>query len=192
MASGYTSQTKIMRKQSAADTPNIDATGATSEFHFAGGPVIVRRVGVDVTTAVVSDNSVACTATMSRRAVIGSTGTVVALGVFKIAAAGVDPAAGSVIYKDLAIADHDGESAEDYDADTSRATRNEAPNSNMTGPETGHEAYLILPGQSFVLTLDTNAEADSGAVVSWVEYEELPFTGPFRDGSNVSRDTSND
>ena len=104
MASGYTSQTKIMRKQSAADTPNIDATGATSEFHFAGGPVIVRRVGVDVTTAVVSDNSVACTATMSRRAVIGSTGTVVALGVFKIAAAGVDPAAGSVIYKDLAEA----------------------------------------------------------------------------------------
>lgn len=191
MASGYLSTTKIMRARAGADTPNIDSAGAVAEFAFPGGPVVIRRVGFDVTTAVVTDNSTACTATMSRRPVRGSAASAVTLGVFTFAAAGVDPAAGTVKYKDLAIADNDGETAEDYDAAKSRSTRNEAPNSNITAPQTGAEAFMILPGQSFALTLDANAEADSGAVEAWVEYEELPLRGPYMPAT-VTRDTSND
>ena len=81
--------------------------------------------------------------------------------------------------------------AEDYSATQGRARRFEAPNSNITPPITGDYAWLILPGQSFAMTLDTNAEADSGAVVSFVEYIDAPFAGTAR-LVNMTRDTSND
>lgn len=178
-------------ERSAADTPNIDSAGAVSEFSFPG-PVRITKVGVTVTTSVVSDNSVNMTATLSRRPVTGSSSNAVTLGVFRIAAAGVDPAAGSVIWKQLAIADHDGETPEDYSATTSRAKRNEAPNSDITPVDSGGNPFDVYPGQSFAMTLDTNAEGDSGAVYSWVEYVQLPWTGPFVDGTNISRDTTND
>jgi hypothetical protein len=51
--------------------------------------------------------------------------------------------------------------------------------------------WIILPGQSFALTLDTNAEADSGAVISFIEYIELPWNGNFVDQTLITEDTSN-
>lgn len=192
MAGAYTSTAKFVRYAAAADTPNIDSSGAAAEFAFPGGPVRVLRVGVDVTTAVVSDNSTALDLTMTRRPVRGSTSNAVTLGTFRVAAAGVDPAAGAVIYKDLAIVDNDGEQPEDYSASASRAKRFEAPNADITGPITKMDPFIILPGQSLALTLAANAEADSGAVQAWVEVEELPLTGVFKAGANISRDTTNE
>lgn len=176
---------------SAADTPNIDSAGAVAEFVFAN-PVIITKVGVIATTAVNPDNSVALTATLSRRPVLGSSSNAVTLGVFTMLAANASNlAAGSGVYKVCAIVDSDGETAEDYSATQGRARRFEAPNSNITPPITGDYAWLILPGQSFAMTLDTNAEADSGAVVSFVEYIDAPFAGTAR-LVNMTRDTSND
>lgn len=171
---------------SAADTPNIDGAGAVAEF-FHAKPMIVTKVGVIATTAVDTDNSVALTATLSRRPVLGSSSNAVSLGTFTMAPANntAELPAGAVKYKELAIYDNDGETAEDG------TLRNEAPNSNLVGPITGLEAYLILPGQSFAMTLDASAEADSGAVVSFIEYIELPFVAPYL-GTNVKRDVTND
>jgi hypothetical protein len=170
--------------QAAADVPNIDGAGAVAEFAFPM-PVIVKKVGVRVTTAVVTDDTVALTATLSRRPVNGSASNPVTLGTFTIST-GLDVTipAGRVIYKDLAIVDHDGEVAEDG------SQRNEAPNSNVVGPVDRMDGFLILPGQAFAMTLDTNAEADSGAVVGFVEVVELDYADIY--GLNVVRDTSNE
>lgn len=181
---------------SAADTPNIDSAGATSEFIFAE-PVIITKCGIIATTAVNPDNSVALTATLSRRVAAGTVGTPVTLGVFTMLAANAtDLAIGKGVFKVCAIVDADGETAEDYSATQAKSRRFEAPNSNITPPITGDYAWLILPGQSFVMTLDTNAEADSGAVVSFVEYISCGWGGPQSGGSgrlvNMTRDTSND
>jgi len=167
----------ILRKASAADTPNIDSAGATSEFAFPEGPVLLKRCGIVVTTAVDPDNTVAMTAALSRRPIIGSSSGALAIGNFKImAAAATNLAVGSVVYKDLHTDDADGETPEDYDATSyAKARRFEAPNSNMTPYLAGKDPMIIAPGQSFCMTLDTNAEADSGAVYSWVEYELLPL-----------------
>jgi hypothetical protein len=177
---------KKIVKISAADTPNIDGAGAVSEFVHPV-PMLVTKVGIIATTAVDTDNSVALTATLSRRPVLGSSSNAVTLGVFTMAPANntAELPAGAVKYKELAILDHDGETAEDG------SLRNEAPNSNLVGPITGLEAYLILPGQSFAMTLDSSAEADSGAVISWIEAIELPFVAPYL-GTNVKRDVTND
>ena len=175
---------KTKYRQSAADTPNIDSAGAVSEF-IADQPMLVTKVGLIVTTAVVTDNTTPLTATLSRRPVAGSSSNAVTLGVWSIVAAGVDPAAGQVYFKRLHIDDADGETAEDG------TLRNEAPNSNITAPETGMEAFVILPGQSFAITLDASAEADSGAVVSFIEYVELPWSGPYVDQTNIHEDVTN-
>lgn len=170
---------------SAADTPNIDSAGAVSEFIFAA-PVKVTKVGLTATTAVNPDNSVALTATLSRRPVLTSSSNAVTLGVFTVMAANAtNLAAGATVWKSLHIDDADGETAEDG------TLRFEAPNSNITAAETGLDPFIILPGQSFAITLDTNAEADSGAVISFVEYILLPWTGPYVDQANVTEDVSN-
>lgn len=170
---------------SAADVPNIDSAGAVSEFVFPM-PVKIVKVGIIVTTAVNPDNSVALTATLSRRPTLNSATNAVSLGVFTVMAANAtNLAAGTVVYKRLHIDDADGETAEDG------SLRNEAPNSNLTAAETGLDPYVILPGQSFAITLDTNAEADSGAVVSFVEYVRLPFTGNLVNQTNITEDVSN-
>lgn len=173
---------------SAADTPNIDSAGAVSEFVFPF-PVTIKKVALIVTTAVVTDDSTACTLTLTRRPVVGSSSNAVTLGTFNAIAAGVDPAAGSFIWAPCIIADNDGEQPEDYDADTSRAVRFEAPNSNITAPETGEDAWTILPGQSFAMTLASNAEGDSGAVYSAVEYVALPFNAQLIDQDNMTEKT---
>ncbi len=172
----------------AADTPNIDSSQAAGEFIFAG-PVLITKVGLTVTTAVVTDNSADCDLILSRRPVAGSSSNEVALGIFKAIAAGVDPAAGSVQWAHTNVIDTDGEQPEDYDADTSRAWRNEAPNSNITAAETGENPWVILPGQSFAMTLESGAEGDSGAVRGWVEYIELPYNSKYIDQTNVTQRT---
>lgn len=177
-------------QMAAADTPNVDSAGAVAEFVFPN-PVVITKVGLTVTTTIVTDGTTDFTATMSRRPILGSSSNEVDLGVFKMAEAGVDPAAGDVIWKELAIADHDGETPEDS-AGHASPTRNEAPNSDAVGPITGLDGFLILPGQSFVMTLDSSAEADSGAARAWVEYVDLPFNGVYIDQDNISRDTTND
>lgn len=172
---------------SAADTPNIDSAGAVSEFIFPF-PVIIKKVALLVTTAVVTDNSTACTLTLTRRPVAGSSSNAVTLGTFNAIAAGVDPAAGSFIWADCLILDTDGETPEDS-AGYSRPVRFEAPNSNITAPETGEDAWTILPGQSFAMTLAANAEGDSGAVMSAVEYVALPFNAHLIDQANMTERT---
>jgi hypothetical protein len=170
---------------SAADTPNIDSAGAVAEF-ITACPAIITKVGVMVTTAVNPDNSVALTATLSRRPVLTSSSNAVTLGTFTIMAANAtNLAVGAVRFKRLHIDDADGETAEDG------TLRNEAPSSNITAAETGMNPWIILPGQSFALTLDTNAEADSGAVISFIEYIELPWNGNFVDQTLITEDTSN-
>lgn len=171
-------------KVSAADTPNIDSAGAVSEFIF-GGPVLITKVGILVTTAVDPDNSTALTMTLTRRPVLTSSSNAVTLGTFHVmAAAASNLAAGSVVFKRCHIDDADGETAEDG------SLRNEAPNSNITAPETGLDAWIILPGQSFAMTLASSAEADSGAVYSFVEYLELPWNGALVDQTNITEDTT--
>jgi hypothetical protein len=167
----------------AADTPNVDSAGAVGEFIF-GGPVLVVRVGLITTTAIVVDNSTAFTFALSRRPTVGSTAGAVGLGTFLASAAGVDKAAGTVMFKDLYIEDNDGEEAEDG------TTRHEAPNSNLTASETGFSPYVIRPGESFAMTLDTNAEADSGAAIGFVEVIDLPWNGPFVDQATIFEDVS--
>lgn len=185
---------------SAADTPNIDGAGAVSEFAFPM-PVIVTRVGVTATTTVDTDNSVALTATLSRRPLRGSASNAVTLGVFAMAPANnaTRLVAGNTVYKDLAIVDHDGETAEDG------SLRNVAPNRAIASPIPSptifegtlatldkFNAFLILPGQSFAMTLDSNAEADSGAVVSFVEVIELPLDAEIFDpDGKINADVSN-
>lgn len=176
---------RIQYQVSAADTPNIDSAGAVSEFRFAG-PVIITKVGVTVTTAVDPDNSVALTATLTRRPVTGSASNAVTLGVFTMKAANsANTAAGSVIFKRCHIDDADGETAEDG------TLRNEAPNSNISANYSGADAWLIQPGQSFAMTLDASAEADSGAVYSWVEYIQLPWNGTPVTRTVIAEDVSN-
>ncbi len=171
---------------SAADTPNIDSAGATSEF-IPVLPFVVTRVGVLVTTAVDPDNSVAMNALLTRRITVGSSSSAVALGTFKImAAAATNLAVGQIVYKDLHIDDSDGETAEDG------TTRNEAPSSNVTQFLDGYGAFLIPAGQSFCMTLDTNAEADSGAVISFIEGYYLPLLSHLADVNPLMRDTTND
>ena len=177
---------------SAADTPNIDSAGAVAEF-IPVLPFVVTRVGILATTAVNPDNSVAMTAALSRRITVGSASSEVSLGTFTIMAANAtNLAVGQIVYKDLHIDDADGETAEDYDANTSRAVRNEAPNSNLTPFLSGYEACLIPAGQSFAITLATNAEADSGAVISFIEGYYLPLLSHLADVDPLMRDTSND
>ena len=184
------------RQLSAADTPNIDSAGAVSEFVFAG-PVVITRVGLFVTTAVNPDNSVAMTAALSRRPTIGSASSEVNLGTWLIMAANAaNLAVGTVVYKDLHIDDADGEAPEDFNANN-KARRFEAPNSNLVGATiqggTLANPYMIPPSQSFAITLETNAEADSGAVYSWVEFYELPINGPnIISTATLNRDTSNE
>lgn len=173
---------KILVEMAPADTPNMDSAASVAEFVFGSRPVIIKRVGLVVTTALDTDNSVACTATMTRRPVAGSSSNAVSLGTFAIAAANSAVAAGKVVVKDLAITDHDGETAEDG------SLRHEAPNSNITPPVTGHPGFLILPGQSFAITLDTNAECDSGAARAFVEYLPLGLSDVYDE--NVIYDTS--
>ena len=166
----------------ASDVPNIDNSADASEFVFPN-PVIIKRVGLIVTTAVVTDNSVACTFQLSRRPVAGSASNAVGLGTFNAIAAGVDPAAGSVIWADCNVIDSDGETAEDG------TTRYEAPNANITAPESRKNPWLILPGQSFAWTLDTNAHGDSGVVRGFVEYIDVPFTDGYVDQANITQRT---
>ncbi len=166
----------------AADTPNIDSSQAAGEFIFPG-PVLITKVGILVTTAVVTDNSADCDLTLTRRPVAGSSSNEVTLGTFKAIAAGVDPAAGSVQWAHTNVVDADGETAEDG------TTRNEAPNTNITPAETRGNPWVILPGQSFAMTLESGAEGDSGAVRGWVEYIELPFNANYIDGTNVTERT---
>lgn len=177
---------RIVRELAAADTPNIDSAGAVAEFQFAG-PVRLKRVGLIVTTEVNPDNSVALTLAMSRRVTLGSASGAVSLGVFTVMAANAaNLAVGKYVYKDLHIDDADGETAEDG------TTRYEAPNSNLTSAFTRGNPFDIPAGQSFALTLESNAEADSGAVRAFVEYEHLPLSGPYRyELTNINEDTSN-
>lgn len=171
---------------SAADTPNIDSAGAVSEF-IPVLPFVVTRVGILVTTAVDPDNSVAMTATLTRRVTVGSASSAVTLGVFKImAAAATNLAVGQIVYKDLHIDDGDGETAEDG---TLRFT---APSAGITAHATGVNPWLIPAGQSFAMTLDTNAEADSGAVISFIEGYYLPLLSNIADVSPLMRDVTND
>lgn len=176
---------------SAADDINIDSAGDVVEF-VPIMPFVATRVGIVVTTAVNPDNSVALTATMSRRPTIGSTSNAVTLGVFTIMAANAtNLAVGDIVYKDLHIDDADGEQPEDYSATQARARRFEAPNSNLTAPVSGQSGFLIPAGQSFALTLDTNAEADSGAVYTFLEGYYLPVTsGVVISTATVLKDTS--
>lgn len=171
---------------SAADTPNIDSAGAVSEF-IPVLPFVVTRVGVLVTTAVDPDNSVAMTATLSRRVTVGSSGSAVSIGVFKImAAAATNLAVGQIVYKDLHIDDGDGETAEDS------SLRFTAPSAGLTAAVTGYTPYLIPAGQSFAITLDTNAEADSGAVISFIEGYYLPLLSHISDVNPLMRDVTQD
>jgi len=171
---------------SAADTPNIDSAGATSEF-IPVLPFVVTRVGILVTTAVDPDNSVAMTATLTRRVTVGSASSAVTLGTFKImAAAATNLAVGQIVYKDCHIDDADGETAEDG------TTRYTAPSAGITAFETGFTGWLIPAGQSLCMTLDTNAEADSGAVMSFVEGYYLPLLSHLSDVNPLMRDVTND
>lgn len=177
---------------SAADTPNIDSAGAVSEF-IPVLPFVATRVGILVTTAVNPDNSVALTMEMERRVTVGSASSAVTLGTFTVmAAAATNLAVGQIVYKDLHIDDSDGEQPEDYDANTSRARRYEAPSADITVHATGLHPFLIPAGQSFALTLDSNAEADSGAVISFLEGYYLPLLSHLADVDPLMRDTTND
>lgn len=171
----------------AADTPNIDSAGAVGEFVFSD-PVLVTKVGILVTTTVVTDNSNDCDFTLTRRPTVGSASGAVTLGTFKAIAAGVDPAAGAFNWAKCVIADTDGESPEDA-AGHSAPVRFEAPNSNISAPETGMEGFVILPGQSLAMTLEADAEADSGAVRGWCEYIRLPWTANFVDQATMTQRT---
>jgi hypothetical protein len=171
---------------SAADTPNIDGAGAVAEF-IPVLPLVVTRVGVLVTTAVNPDNSVAMTAALSRRITVGSASSEVNIGTFKIMAANAtNLAVGQIVYKDLHIDDSDGETAEDG------TTRNTAPSAALTTAVTGLTPFLIPAGQSFAMTLETNAEADSGAVISFVEGYYLPLLSHLSDVNPLMRDVTND
>jgi hypothetical protein len=166
----------------AADTPNIDGSTAVGEFIFPN-PVIITKVGYIVTTAVVADGTENMDFDLSRRPVVGSSSNAVALAQFRAQAANVDTAAGDVVWVHTNVLDTDGETAEDG------TTRYEAPNANITAPETRRNPWLILPGQSFAMTLQTDAEADSGAVRGFVEYIDLPWNDGFVDQTNVIEGT---
>jgi len=175
---------RIRYQVSAADTPNIDSAGAVSEFVFAG-PVIITKFGVTVTTAVDPDNSTALTMTLTRRPTLNSATNAVTLGTFTMMTANqANLAAGSVKFKRLHIDDANGETAEDG------TLRFEAPNSNISAAYTGADPWVILPGQSFAATLAASAEADSGAVISWVEYIQLPWNGTAVAGTNITEDVT--
>jgi len=178
---------RITRMQSAADTPNIDSAGAVSEF-LVEGPALLKRVGIIVTTAVNPDNAVALTLALSRRPTPGSSSGEVNIGTFRVMAANAaNLAVGSVVYKDLHIDDADGEVAEDG------TTRFEAPSSNLTAYLTAKNPFIIPPGQTFAMTLEASAEADSGAVVSFVEYVQLPImSDSVIATATVSRDVTQD
>lgn len=184
---------RIVPLVSAADTPNIDSAGAVSEF-IPTLPFVVTRVGIVVTTAVNPDNSVAMTAAMSRRPTIGSSSSEVNLGTFTImAAAATDLAVGDIVYKDLHIDDADGENASDFDANTSKAKLNQAPNSEITVAIADQHPFLIPASQSFAITLETNAEADSGAVRSFIEGYYVPLSSaPVLSTAALLRDTSDE
>ena len=163
----------------AADTPNIDSDNDAAEIVFAG-PVEIVRVGFIATTAVANAAGTVDIA-VRRRPVAGADANQVELATFRLTTT-TTRAAGSVCYKDLWVADNDGETAEDG------TTRNEAPNSNITAPETGARAFTILPGQS--LELKVVEPGDSGAGRAFVEYHELPFNGPWIDQATIFEDVT--
>ena len=172
----------LLNKQTlvgAVDDVNIDSGGDNHEIVFAN-PVLITRVGFIVTTAV-ANGAGTVEIDVRRRPVAGADANHVEIATFTLTGT-TTRAAGAVCYKDLWVADNDGETAEDG------LQRNEAPNANITAALTGYDPLLILPGQS--LELDVAEAADSGAGRYFVEYVELPFTGAYL-GSNVFEDVTN-
>lgn len=171
----------LMKQQvvGAVDDVNIDSAGDNHELVFAN-PVRITRVGFIVTTAV-ANAAGTVEVDIRRRPVAGADANHVEIATLTVTGT-TTRAAGAVVYKDLWIADNDGETAEDG------LQRNEAPNANITAALTGYDPLIILPGQS--LELDVAEAADSGAGRFFVEYEVLPFTGAFL-GSNVFEDVTN-
>lgn len=170
----------------AIDNLNIDSAGSSCIFDF-GKAARPLRLGFIVTTAVDPDNAVAMTASIYRQVTAHSDTNAVLLGVFKIMAANAtNLAAGTVVYKDLHVDDGDGETAEDGNLRfLAPAVQYDATNKQSK------EMYDILIGQSLKVVLDTNAEADSGAGILFVEYAELPFAKMFY-GNTVNHDVSQD
>lgn len=163
--------------ESAADTPDIDSSAAAAEFAFYR-PVMLTKVGVRVTTNVVADNSVPLVLEIYKRPTAGSASNQEKVGEFVVAAPGVTVPAGDIVIKELASYDEDGEVAEDG------SKRHVAPNLGA-----GHYKWLLKPGESLLLQIASGAEADSGAVVSFVEYVPMPWA-PYNLKGNVRVDTS--
>lgn len=171
---------KKRREVGAVDDVNIDSAGDNHEIVF-GGPVLLTRVGFIVTTAV-ANAAGTVEIDVRRRPVAGADANHVELATFTLTGT-TTRAAGAVCFKDLAILDRDGETAEDG------TTRYEAPNSNITAAITGDSPFVIPVGQS--LELDVAEAADSGAGRYFIEYIELPFNGHYVTQSNVFEDTTN-
>ena len=170
--------------ESAADSPNIDSAGA--EVYFTRvGPWRPKRIVIKTTTAVNPDNSVALDINIYKNVTAGSETNRVLLGTMRMLAANAtSTVAGDLNFRDFHFDDADGETAEDG------TTRYLAPESfynpvSASAAGSSKRKYDILIGESLQLELATNAEADSGAVVTHVEYEQLPWTP-----ANYSPDTT--
>lgn len=176
---------------SAADSPNIDAAGGEVFFQWPHAAYI-HRVAVMVTTAVNPDNTEHLDIEVFRNPTAQSETGRVSLGVFRVMLANAtNLAVGAIVYKDLHVDDADGETAEDG------TTRNVAPEAIFDTAATGTKLKnLIKVGESLQLELQASAEADSGAVVTWVEYTELgsdpAFWGVSGTATLVDKDTTED
>lgn len=155
--------------ESAADTPNIDASGGEGYFQL---PYAFRvlKVGVRATTAVDPDNATALTVNVYRNPTALSETNRELIGTLTVRTANqANLGVGSMVFKDLHVDDADGETAEDG------TQRNVAPvtvfsGSAATGSRQKNDIYL---GESLQLEVPAGAEADSGAVISFIEVVEL-------------------
>lgn len=175
----------LLKKQrivGAVDDVNIDSAGDNHEIVF-GGPVLITRVGFIVTTAVANATGTV-EIDVRRRPVAGADANHVELCTLTVTTT-TTRAAGAVVYKDCYVADTNGETAEDG------SLRFEAPNSEITVPITGYDAFIIPMGQSLELDVDATNVADSGAGRYFIEYIDLPLTGVFASQTNVFEDVTN-
>lgn len=187
-------QTRWM--SSPADSPNIDSAGGEVYFQRPHA-FYVHRVALIPSTAVDPDNSVALDINIYRNpTALSETGRVL-IGTWRVmAAAATNLAVGHTAYKDLHVDDADGETAEDGNR------RNVAPEAIFSTHATTPAAIgselknLIRVGESLQLELASNAEADSGAVVTWVEYTELgsdpAFWGVSGTALGITKDVTQD
>lgn len=177
---------------STADEPNIDSAGA--EVYFTNVfPWRPKRIVIKVTTAVNPDNTVALDINIYKNPVAGSETNRVLLGTMRVMAANAaNLAAGTLVYRDFHFDDTDGETAEDG------TTRNLAPDSYYDPVSASVAGWSkrkadILIGESLQLELAANAEADSGAVTTHIEYERLPWVPAFYGASTtVVKDVTSD